>query len=157
PNRTHRDPPAAGQHGQVATAAAVHLLETLVARLVKVGGDHVATHHLDDRRGGRVASRDHDAGHQIALGEHADQLFAVEDGDGTHLRVGHAAQYLEDRLAGLRGEEGPGPPDLVEGMQGPASPRPADRPSPPGAKTAAATAYIRARIAEKENPRKQIA
>src|ERR1039457_6102513 len=96
----------ADQHGAVAyrqMSDAVHLHQAHGCFRTAAGRDRVQVggHHLGNIGGQRTASLGYHPHHKVPFGEDADQLRAIEDGNGAHVALRHILGGLKDGLVGL--------------------------------------------------------
>ena len=77
------------EHDQVPDARLLHPREAHLVRLVDVRHDQLSGHDVGHRRLRRIATRRHDAGQQITLGEDSHQPVSIDDRNGTDLMFGH--------------------------------------------------------------------
>jgi len=69
--------------------------------ITRIAHHQLAGHHVADLRGVGIESRGHDARHEVALGEDADELPGVEDGDGADVPLAHLAGDVAHVVGGI--------------------------------------------------------
>src|ERR1051326_3652097 len=100
-NRDDPDQTALFQNRQVAYALVGHDRHALLDALVEARIEDVRGHDLAHLGRGRGAAFEDDLARVVALGDHADDLLAFADDEGTDALGGHELHRVIDRRAGL--------------------------------------------------------
>ena len=96
-------------HRHVPEALFVHHGERGAERHVRAGGVRIRGHHGGDGGRRRIEPRGDDPEHDVALGENADQRFAVDDHHRTDVAAGHHGRCLPDGGVRRRRDDVPAP------------------------------------------------
>src|SRR3954454_8112160 len=92
-------------HREVPAAAAAHGFHGLFDAGKLVHGSEVPAHDLGDGSSLRIATRQDNAVHEVALAEHAPKLVPVQDQDSPNVQFRHSAGDVGDCLTLLNAEE----------------------------------------------------
>src|SRR5262245_28308626 len=82
------------EHGQVPPPPLGHQRHRLLDLALDVDANGAPRHDASDRRGRWIESREHDANHDVALGEDADELVLEVDEQGADSMTAHRADGL---------------------------------------------------------------
>jgi len=100
-HRDHAEHGGAVEHRQVADAPFAHQRHALARRRARADDNDLARHDLAHQGGLRVAPLQGDLARVVALGEHTDELAALDHHQRPDLVLGKHLQRAEDGFVGM--------------------------------------------------------